>query len=282
MHQRTENETRWPSLRALLAPVAVAVCAALAAGTTAAAQETLSSIQRELERVERETARENELHRQERARAAEFEKQKAARLQALQQQIAAADARIDSLKQRTEVERQRRASQRALAAGYQRRQQEFRKDLGREIQAMIALLEKDFPYQRERRLSDWRDLAAANREATLPVEEVLARLFALAQASLDFAYQSEAYPGTHVDASGERHEGFFVRLGAVALVFSSNDDRLQAYLAKTPDGYVWREEGLSRETRAAIREAVSVARGREAPRLVPLPVEVSMTKGGVK
>src|SRR5690606_9026964 len=183
--------------------VAVAVCAALAAGTTAAAQETLSSIQRELERVERETARENELHRQERARAAEFEKQKAARLQALQDQIAAADARTDSLKRRSEVERQRRASQRSLAAGFQRRQQEFRADLDREIKTMITRLETDFPYQRERRLSDWRDLAAANREATLPVEEVLARLFALAQASLDFAYQSEAYPGTHVDASGE-------------------------------------------------------------------------------
>ncbi len=276
MHGTTKTNKRGASLRAVL--TLGAAVGFLGAPGAIPAQETLSSIQRELERVERETARENELHRQERARAAEFEKQKAARLQALQEQIAAADARIDSLKRRSEVERQRRASQRAQAAGYQRRQQEFRAELDREIKAMIARLEEDFPYQRERRLSDWRDLAAANREATLPVEEVLARLFALAQASLDFAYDSEAYPGTHVSPSGERHEGYYVRLGAVTLLFSASDDKVQAYLAKTPGGYVWREDGLSRETRAAIREAVSVARGREAPRLVPLPVEVSMTQ----
>jgi hypothetical protein len=281
MHGTMNTKTRGRSLRARLAfGIAVGVFGVLGAAP-AFAQETLSSIQRELERVERETARENELHKQERARAAEFEKQKAARLQALQDQIAAADARIDSLKGRSETERRRRASQRAVAAGYQRRQQSFRADLDREMKAMIVKLESDFPYQKERRLSEWRDLAAANRDATLPVEEVLVRVFALSQASLDFAYDSETYPGTHVDASGGRHEGYYVRLGAVTLLFSASDDKLQAYLAREPKGYAWREDGLTRETRAAIREAVSVARGKEAPRLVPLPVEVSAA-GGTK
>jgi hypothetical protein len=281
MHANTNMKTRGASLRAVLAlGAAVAVFGAWGAAP-ASAQETLSSIQRELDRVERETARESELHKQERGRAAEFEKQKAARLQALQDQIAAADARVDSLKGRSETERKRRASQRAIAAGYQRRQQLFRADLDREMKAMIAKLESDFPYQKERRLSEWRDLAAANRDATLPVEEVLARVFALSQASLDFAYDSETYPGTYVDAAGGRHEGYYVRLGAVTLLFSAADDKLQAYLARTPKGYAWREEGLTRETRGAIREAVAVARGKEAPRLVPLPVEVSMN-GGAK
>lgn len=270
-------------LRAILA---FGVAVGILGSAPAFAQETLSSVQRELDRVERETAREGDLHKQERARAAEFDKQKAARLQALQDQIAAADARIDSLKGRSETEARRRASQRAIAAGYQRRQQEFRADLDREIKAMIARLESDFPYQKERRLSEWRDLAAANHDATLPVEEVLARVFALSQASLDFAYDSETYPGTYVDAAGDRHEGYYVRLGAVTLLFSASDDKLQAYLARTHKGdawgYAWREDGLTRETRAAIREAVAVARGKEAPRLVPLPVEVSMNGGAGK
>lgn len=281
MHATMNRNRRGASLRSAAAfGAAVAVLAAWAA-VPAAAQETLSSIQRELDRVERETARETELHRQERARAAEFDKQKAARLQALQDQIAAADARIDSLKTRSEVERQRRASQRAIAAGYQRRQQAFRADLDREMKAMIARIDSDFPYQKERRLSEWRDLAAANRDATLPVEEVLARVFALSQTSLDFGYDSETYPGTYADAKGNRHEGYYVRLGAVTLLFSATDDKLQAYLARIPKGYAWREEGLTRETRSAIREAVAVARGKEAPRLVPLPVEVSLN-GGAK
>src|SRR5690606_25922196 len=156
------------------------------------AQATLSSVQRELDRVEREISREQELHKTERARADEFEKQKNARLQALHEQMRLAEARIDSLKQRTGVERRRRTAQRNLAAQYVARQQAFRDDLDAEMNAMIAWIEKDFPYQRARRLSEWRELVVANREATIAVEEVLIRLFGLTQASLDFAANSEA------------------------------------------------------------------------------------------
>jgi hypothetical protein len=108
------------------------------------------------------------------------------------------------------------------------------------------------------------------------------RLFGFMQASLDFAQNSEAYPGTYTTAKGETHEGFYVRLGAVTMVFSSSDGRQQSYLAKTGAGYAWRDEGLTSETKSAIRNAVSVAQGREAPRLVPLPVEVASAKGGAK
>ena len=80
------------------------LCAILAAVPAALhAQETLSSVQRELDRVERETEREKELHKAERARAAEFEKQKAERLNALRVQMQLSDARIDSLKQRPQL-----------------------------------------------------------------------------------------------------------------------------------------------------------------------------------
>lgn len=260
------------------ASIAALALVALSAAT-APAQETLSSVQRELDRVEREIAREQELHKQERARAAEFEKQKNARLQAIREQLEAADARIDSLTRRSEVERRRRAAQRALAARYVARQNDFRADLAREIDTLMTWVATDFPYQRERRLSEWRELADANREATAPVEEIMIRLFGLVQASLDFAQDSEAYPGTYTTDDGVTHDGFYVRLGAVAMVFSSNDDQFQAYLARTADGYAWREDGLSADTRRSIRSAVNVAQGREAPRLVPLPIEVA-GKGG--
>jgi hypothetical protein len=245
------------------------------------AQETLSSVQRELDRVERDTEREKELHKTERARAAEFEKQKNERLQALRDQARLADARIDSLKQRMEVERRRRAAQRGLTAQYQSRQAAFRKDLDREIQGIMAWIEKDFPYQKDQRLSEWRELADGNREATLQVEEVLARVFGLIQGSLDFAFDSEAYPGTYTTSTGAQHDGTYVRLGAVMMAFSSSDGKLQAYLAKTPTGYAWRDRNLTSAVSKAIAEAVRVAQGKEAPRLVALPVEVA-AKGGAK
>ncbi len=245
------------------------------------AQETLSSVQRELDRVERETEREKELHKQERARAAEFDKQKAARLAALQEQIVAADARIDSLKQRTEVERQRRASQRAIATQFQNRQKAFRANLDREIKAMAAWTESDFPYQRDRRVSEWKELAESNHEETLPVEEVLVRVFGLLQGSLDIGFDSETYPGTYSTTKGGQYEGVYVRLGAVMMAFASTDNKVQAYLAKTPQGYVWRDTDLPSGVQKAISEAVRVAEGKEAPRLIPLPVEVA-SKGGAK
>ena len=254
---------------ALLAPVAVH------------AQETLSSVQRELDRVERDTDREKDLHKTERARAAEFEKQKNERLQALRDQSQSADARIDSLKQRMEVERRRRASQRGLTAQYQARQAAFRKDLDREIKGIMAWIESDFPYQKDQRLADWRELAEGNNEATLQVEEVLSRVFGLIQGSLDFAFDSEAYPGTYTTSTGAQNDGTYVRLGAVMMAFSSTDGKLQAYLAKTPNGYVWRDKNLSSSVSKSISEAVRVAQGKEAPRLVALPVEVA-AKGGAK
>lgn len=245
------------------------------------AQETLSSVQRELERVERETDREKDLHKSERARAAEFDKQKAERLQALRDQAQLADARIDSLKQRMEVERKRRAAQRGLTAQYQARQAAFRKDLDREIKNIMVWIENDFPYQKDQRLSEWRELAVGNREATIQVEEVLARVFGLIQGSLDFAFDSEAYPGTYTTSTGAQHDGTYVRLGAVMMAFASTDNKLQAYLAKTSNGYVWRDKDLSSQVSKSISEAVRVAQGKEAPRLVALPVEVA-SKGGAK
>jgi hypothetical protein len=261
---------RWAAL-----PLA---CAVLVLAPSLRAQETLSSVQRELDRVERDTEREKDLHKAERGRAAEFEKQKAERLNALRTQMQLSEARIDSLKRRMNTERTRRASQRALTAQYQARQKAFRADLDREIKAVIAWVEKDFPYQKEQRLSEWRELAEANREGTVAVEEVLSRLFGLVQGSLDFAFDSEAYPGTYTSGAIQR-EGTYVRLGAVMMAFSSTDGKVQAYLAKTPAGYVWRDADLSAETRASIVEAVRVAEGKESPRLVSLPVEVN---GGAK
>jgi hypothetical protein len=180
-----------------------------------------------------------------------------------------------------EVERRRRAAQRGLTAQYQARQAAFRKDLDREIQGIIAWLDKDFPYQKDQRIAEWRELAEGNREATVQVEEVLARVFGLIQGSLDFAFDSEAYPGTYTTSAGAQKDGTYVRLGAVMMAFSSSDGKTQAYLAKTPSGYVWRDKDLSSEVGKSISEAVRVAQGKEAPRLVALPVEVA-AKGGAR
>ncbi len=238
------------------------------------AQETLSSLQRDLDRVERETQREQQMHKDELARAAEFQKRKTERMDALKQQMQLTDASIDSLKREAAVQRRRAAGYKSQAASFQAKQKQFRAAIGQEIDTMMVWLNRDFPYQKEKRLSDWQELAKANQEESLPVDETLARLFSLVQASLDFGQDTEVYPGVYTATDGGHWEGTYVRLGAVLLAFASSDGKELAYLAKSDSGYVWRDHSLNEDDKTGIQTAIQVAENKVSPQLVPMPVEV--------
>jgi len=237
------------------------------------AQETLSSVQRDLDRVERETDREKDLDKAERARAAAFDTLKNEKLQALRDQMQSTDQMIDSLKKEMDTQHHRKAAQKGLAAEFQAKQKEFQTAIGKQIQIMMAWTQKDFPYQKEKRLSDWEDLAKANEEGSVPVEEALARLFSLTQASLDFAEDTEVFPGTYTTTDGTQLEGTYVRLGAVMLAFASADGQRMAYLVKTDNGYAWKDKDLTSDARNGILTAMQVGEAKIAPQLVPMPLE---------
>ena len=113
-------------------------------------QETLSSVQRELDRVERETEREKELHKTDRLRAVEFEKRKSEKTQALKEQIRLSDERMDSLRRQADTERRKRAGNKGQVAMYQSKQKEFRISITKEIEILAAWMDKDFPFQKEK------------------------------------------------------------------------------------------------------------------------------------
>jgi hypothetical protein len=246
------------------------LAAALVAGRVAA-QETLSSVQRELDRVEKEIEREKELHKSERKRAGDFEAEKAEKLKALQEQLRLTGGKIDSLKRQLERARQQKAAYKGQIAQYQGREKEFVKAFTQQIRDLSASLKKDFPYDREKRVSDLEDLANAVDNGVVGVEDGLNRFFTLAQGSLDFAYDTEVYRGTFHGADGSDHEGNFVRLGAALLAFAGEDGKTAAFLAKSDTGYAWKEADLAPETRQDIFTAVKVAQGKVAPQLVNIP-----------
>ncbi|HKP95482.1 MAG TPA: DUF3450 family protein [Fibrobacteria bacterium] len=239
----------------------------------AAAQETLSSVQRELDRVDKEIEREKDLHKNERKRAGEFENEKAAKLKALQEQLRLTGGKIDSLKRQLDRARQQKAGFKGQIAQYQNRQKEFVKAFSKQVRDMSAALKKDFPYDRDKRVSDLEELANAIDNGVVGVEDGLNRFFTLAQASLDFAYDTEVYRGTFHGADGSDHEGSYVRLGAALLAFAGEDGKTAAYLAKADTGYAWREADLTPETRQDIFTAVKVAQGKTAPQLVNIPFQ---------
>src|SRR4051794_39691931 len=166
------------------------------------AQETLSSVQRDLDRVDKEIEREKDLHKTERKRAADFETEKAAKLKALQEQLRLTGARIDSLKHQLDRARQQKGAFKNQAALFQGKEKEFIKSLTQKMRELAAALQKDFPYQKEKRATDLQELATAVESGVVNVEDGIGRFFTLMQSSLDFAYDTEVYRGTYVATDG--------------------------------------------------------------------------------
>lgn len=235
------------------------------------AQETLSSVQRELDRVEKEIEREKELHKTERKRATEFEGEKAAKLKALNDQIRLTQGKSDSLKGQLGRARGQKAAFKNQAALFQGKHKEFAKALSKGIRDRAAALKNDFPYLKEKRISDLEELANAIDNGVVPVEDGLGRFFAMLQASLDFSQDTEVFRGSYLATDGANHEGSYVRMGAALLAFASEDGQNAAWLAKADSGYAWMDKDLSPETKADIFTAVKVAQGKVAPQLVKLP-----------
>jgi Protein of unknown function (DUF3450) len=241
------------------------------------AQETLSSVQRELDRVEREIEREKELHKQERKRSEEFEKQKAQRLQALVDQGKVTQTRIDSLKRQVEKARHQKTAQKAQAQFYAGKENEFRKAFAAAIRSLADGLRTDFPYNREKRVSDMAELAKSVETQVTPTEEALNRFSGLLAASLDFASDVEIYAGVYSAKAGGNHEGTYIRLGAAFLGFISQDGELGALLSRQGKDYLWLDSELNADVRASLASAVRVAQGKESPRLVGLPVVLTLS-----
>ena len=236
-----------------------------------AAQETLSSVQRDLDRVEKEIEREKELHKTERKRAADFEADKASKTRALQEQMRLTQGKIDSLKRQLDRARQQKGGFRNQAALYQGKQKEFVKSLTTKTREFAVSLKTDFPYLREKRVADLEELATAMESGVVGVEDGVNRLFTLLQSSLDLGYEVEVYRGTYAATDGSNHEGNFVRLGAAVLAFAGEDGKMAAFLAKQDSGYAWQDKDLAPEIRQDIFTTVSVAQGKAAPQLVNLP-----------
>ncbi len=236
------------------------------------AQETLSSVQRELDRVEREIEREKELHKQEIKRASEFSTQKAQRLQALVDQTKLTQARIDSLKKEVEKARRKKTAEKAQAQFYSSKEKEFRQSMAASLLSLANDMRSDFPYSREKRIADLEELAKSVAEGVIPTEEALNRMTGLLSASLDFAANIEVYAGVYTAKTGGSSEGTYLRLGAAFLAFISQDARVGALIVRNEGKYDSLDSELTPKVLDALSAAVRVAQGKESPRLVGLPL----------
>lgn len=246
-------------------------CLCLCFASMPQAQETLTSVQRDLDRVEREIEREKDLHKQERKRATEFDTQKAQRLQALKDQIAATNTRTDSLRREVDKARRKKSAQAGQSQFYAQKTSEFRKGMSEMLRRGATSLREDFPYQKEKRVSDWEELAKAVEENAVTPEDAVTRFAGLIAASLEFASSVEVYAGVYRTQGGNDIEGSFIRIGAASMSFIAADGKVAAVLYREGAIWKWRDADLPTENRDQLIAALRVAQGKEAPRLVPLP-----------
>jgi hypothetical protein len=67
--------------------------------------------------------------------------------------------------------------------------------------------------------------------------------------------------------------GTYLRYGAVASIFVSNDGNDVLWLARTADGgYTWKNVSDDLAMRTVLKDVMKVAEGKTAPRLVTIPV----------
>lgn len=235
-------------------------------------QETLSAIQREIARVEKEIQREKKLHKEELDKAAAFELKKAEKIKTIKEQEKAIALEIEDLKAKVSGFKNQIAAQKSQKSLYIDRRAKVSSALVKSIDTLIANTSKDFPSGKEQRIASFTKLKSEIQEGDISPEEGINRLFTSLQNQLNLGYNTEIYSGIHRFQNGKSAEGNFLRIGAVLLYFVSRDGSEIAYLKKKDDGYSWVEENILLEHREKIKLALQIVEGGATPQLGLLPI----------
>lgn len=240
--------------------------------TVSFAEETPESIRKQIRAVEEETKREKALHEAEKKRHAEFIEAGRKKVQALNAQSKAVRAEIDSM--RAEISRLADARNKALATSrrYESKKAKYRENLAQEILSLLPLIQADFPYRTTEAEESIQEIAEQLKKGTVSPDDALSRTLELLLERIRLGYTTEVWKGTL--ALGNREiPGTYLRYGAILSIFVSNDGNEVLWLSKE-DQYRWHDESANMEMRTLLKEALKVAEGKAAPKLVLLPLIV--------
>lgn len=240
----------------------------------AGAQETVESIRRQIKAVEAETAREKSMHDAEKKRHAEFVEVGRKKVQALATQNKSLKAEIDSLK----VEIKNLADARQKTTGtikyFENRKAKYGTSLAKVIDSLAPVFESDFPYRNEEVVNSVKEIANQLSKGLIEADDGLNRTLEVFYDRIRLGYTTEVWKGfLQVDARSVA--GTFMRYGAVAAIFVSNDGNDVLWLNRTQDGgYAWKNVSDDLAMRTALKDVMKVAEGKTAPKLVTIPVAI--------
>jgi hypothetical protein len=233
-----------------------------------------------MDRVEKEIDREKKLHKLEKKKASEFKKRKKEKLRALNEQLKSLENRIVELQSKSGKLKRQKASLNGRLKNLSARRKAVSKHLLEKIKELKDFFSRDFPSQREKRMSDLEGLEGNIKEGAVEPEEGMSRLFTILQSAISMGYDCEVYSGYYTSGEGKSFDGKYLRLGAVISTFVSLDGEMVAYLIRKDTAYTWIDRDLDLNLKQNIKKAVRIAEGKSAPELVPLPFGALVTRGG--
>ena len=161
------------------------------------------------------------------------------------------------------------------------RRAELSKVLIEQCESLKRQVISGIPWDQKKRLDRLQSLKSDLESQSANVEEGLARLKALISEEKRFgdevAYQERPYnknDGTLINAK-------ILRVGNLFMVYVDDQEKNYGILQKTESGYEMFED-LNFEQRQQVREAIKVKTAKEAPRLVDLPITLSVFSKGAK
>ena len=249
----------------------ILLCLGLAC-VLAGAQETVESVRKQIKAVEAETAREKNLHDSEKKRHDEFVEVGRKKVQAISSQTKSVKAEIDSLK--AELNHIAEARQKALGTikWFDGRKTRYNESFAKVIDSLVPVFESDFPYRNEETVKSVQEIADQLHKGVIESDDALNRTLEVFYDRIRLGYTTEVWKGfLQVDARSV--PGTFLRYGAVASVFVSNDGNDVLWLSRTDDGgYAWKNVSDDLAMRTVLKDVMKVAEGKTAPRLVTIPV----------
>ena len=239
------------------------LCAALLA-PAAFAQETVESVRRQIKAVEAETAREKSLHDTEKKRHAEFVEVGRKKVQALADSLKAELSHLADVRQKTA----------GTVRWYEGRKAKYGEALAKVIDSLVPVFESDFPYRNEETVKSIQEIASQLHKGVIEADDGLNRTLEVFYDRIRLGYTTEVYKGfLQIDARSV--PGTYLRYGAVASLFVSNDGNDVLWLSRSADGtYRWNNVSDNLTMRTVLKDVMKVAEGKTAPRLVTIPVAI--------
>ena len=248
----------------------VLLCLGLS-GVFAVAQETVESVRRQIKAVEAETAREKSMHDAEKKRHAEFVEVGRKKVQNLSAQNKTLKAEIDSLK----VELKKISNARAKTNGsiryFEGRKTKYADSLATVIDSLVPFFESDFPYRTDEAVKNIQEIASMLHKGVIETDDALNRTMEVFYDRIRLGYTTEVWKG-FLQVDTRNVAGTYLRYGAVASIFVSNDGNDVLFLTRNGAGYAWKNVSEDLTMRTILKDVMKVAEGKTAPRLVTIPV----------